>query len=255
MQWYRKVGIGIVIVVAVAASLLLIAGYQSYQQSLSSSYRYSIAIEGAGTITNATFIVPLPFSEGGPEIGDEIVAGNLSGVPEGWQLAVLTSEDAHMLRISFEEYTFEAVPLPEPVDEDETDSPAGPKEAGRAIPVRMEVSLPTAPHIDTRDPLGNEPLLYPKSDITPTACPFPSPASQAPECFGYQTSLLALYDAPPGCELTLEVGLVGENTWWVGGWSGNTYRDQVLVTLSPRVEGWREVSGSLVTGEGRYSWL
>ncbi|MDT8358240.1 MAG: hypothetical protein RQ758_07035 [Methanomicrobiaceae archaeon] len=248
-----KVGIGIVIVVAVAASLLLFAGYQSYQQSLSSSYRYRIAIDGAGTVTNATFIVPLPFSEDGQEIGDEIVAGNLSGIPEGWQLAVLTSEDAHMLKLSFEEYTFEGVPLPMPLEGDAGEVATGAEKENRAIPVRMEVSLPVAPHINTAEPFGNEPLLYPKSNLTRVPCPFPSPAARAPECFSYQTLVMARFDGPP--ELTLEVELIGENTWWVGGWSGNSYRDQVLVILSPGEEGWREVSGSLVTGEGRYSWL
>ena len=252
MQRYMKIGIGILVVVAVAAVLLLFAGYQSYQQSLSSSYQYRVAISGEGTVNNATFIVPLPYSNDGQMIVDEIVAGNLSGVPEGWQLAVLTSEDAHMLRLSFEEYTFDTVPPPMPLDGDAGEPVTGGAQENRAIPVRMEVSIQVAPHINTAEPSGNEPLLYPKSNLTRVPCPFPTPVRQAPGCFSYQIPVMARF-AGPG--LTLEVELTGENSWWVGGWSGNSYRDQVLATLSPGEEGWREVSGSLVTGEGRYSWL
>jgi len=43
---------------------------------------------------------------------------------------------------------------------------------------------------------------------------------------------------------------IGENSWWVYGWSGNAYRDRLDIRLIGEKHGGYDASGNLVIGGG-----
>jgi hypothetical protein len=91
--------------------------------------------------------------------------------------------------------------------------------------------------------------------LTRSTCELPYPESWAPDCYEYESRIYAHYTTSPNAKLSLYIELEGRNNWWVYGWSGNEYRDNVHIALSGESQGWHAAFGQLVEGEGRYGWL
>jgi hypothetical protein len=227
----------------------------SYERSLSSTYVYQITLETDEELTNATLFIPLPDGSGTQSpIVLLIGSGNLSGLPEGWTTEIYGTEKFTMLKITAETIAPQVRPLPIPISETGTPPPAG--EVGSVpAPIRIIVQADAGGLIDTRDPVGNSSVLLPKYNLTPVPCSFPYPDENPPACYTYEGLLYAEYSAPPGAAVTITVGLTGTNEWFVFGWTGNEFRDQIVFTHSGESHGWQTVSGTLVTGVGRYEIL
>ena len=98
-------------------------------------------------------------------------------------------------------------------------------------------------------------MLSPKYNLTRSVYRMPHPEDRTPPtCYEYESRIYANYTASPDAEVSIHVELTGENRWWVYGWSGNEYSNQVSVTLTGAQDGWCAASGNLVAGEGRYDW-
>jgi hypothetical protein len=107
--------------------------------------------------------------------------------------------------------------------------------------------------INTKNPIGNEPLLSPKYNLTRSTYELPYPEGQTPpKCYEYESRIYADYTASANAKLSIWIEAEGRNGWWVHGWSGNWYSDRIELTLIGEQHGWYFTSGKLVAGEGRY---
>ncbi|MBU7015479.1 MAG: hypothetical protein HXS52_06505 [Theionarchaea archaeon] len=215
-----------VVIVTVMISSFMYCGHTLYERTYSSQYYYEIQIDPDSSLNGVVLYVPLPVCDSVSQVGDIIKAGNAKN-PENIHCSVVYTEYGAMLRI-----------LADYIDE----------------PAVIAVLKPADTTIDTKNPLQTEMVLSPKYDLIQVACDFPHPEKWDNQlaCFEYQTMLYAEF-TPLG-SLTVSVTLEGRNTWWILGWSGNSYRDQILATVNGE-SGWHRARGELVQGEGLYSWI
>jgi hypothetical protein len=248
-------GIMLSMVLVIIGALMVFGGYYFYSTSFSSSYTYQATIECNASLSNVTLFLPLPSLHGDSEIADEIERGNITGVPEGWDLALLTSDDGIMLKIHAEQIAPTGVPrTPLPLSEDEENRETAESTAAPG-PIRLFVTVASPDAIQTMDPIGNESLLTPAFNRSSAACPFPYPETAAPSCYAYESRVYADYSAEQTSRVSISVEYEGTNTWWSGGWTGNQFREYIATELSGEQKEWISASGFLVSGEGRYTHL
>lgn len=226
MRKLLKYGLTGVIVIVSMISIIMYYRYSLYKKTYSSEYSYEIYIEPDIPLSDVVLYIPLPFIDTVSPVGDNIVAENLQ-TPENLHCNVSTTEYGVMLEITADR-----------IDE----------------PSTITVLLPADHSINTRDSLQNEMVLSPKYDLNQVQCDFPYPDTRETQlaCFEYETLIYAEYIH--GGALNIVVTLEGRNTWWILGWSGNSYRDQILARVDGE-SGWQPVRGKLVQGEGLYRWI
>lgn len=248
-------GIVLSMVIVIIGALLIFGGYYFYSTSYSSSYTYQASIECDAPLSNVTLILPLPSLKGNSTVADEIAKGNITGVPEGWELALLTSDDGIMLKIVAARIDASGIPpTPLPTSENKENQEAA-ESAALPGPIRMIISVVSPEVIQTMDPIGNESLLSPAYNRTAAACPFPYPETAAPSCYAYESRVYADYTSEQIARLSIVIEYEGANTWWSGGWTGNMFRDRIALDTADDQKGWIGASGFLVSGEGRYTPL
>jgi hypothetical protein len=77
--------------------------------------------------------------------------------------------------------------------------------------------------LETRVPVGAEPVLLATGERTATACG--TPTSSEATCFVYDGPFYLSYDAAADTRLQTFVAFEGYHEWFAGGWTGNHYRD------------------------------
>ena len=247
----KKVGLGITAAIVVLAALLMYHAHGLYEKSYTSEYHYGITIQSDSVLHNITLFVPLPAFEEKSKIGDEIMAGNASK-RDDWDCRIVETEHGKMLEISADEIAPEFHPLPTPLESIEPGEEETPVSMSKGISVRVDADY----DINTKNPIGNEPLLSPEYNLTRSTCELPYPERPAPpNCYEYESLIYADYTASLDAKVSIYIELAGENSWWVYGWSGNHYHDRIRITFTGEQHGWYIASGKLVEGEGRYGWL
>ena len=262
MRKITKIGIGIAVTIGVVAGLWVYHAHKLYEESYTSEYHYEITLETDSTLYNVTFYLPLPVFEQESKIGYEIVGGNASK-PDDWDCHIIETEHGKMLKISADKIAPEFHSLPVPIEpgEEPKEPPQGKvsdtfsEETPVLMPEELSVGVHAEHDINTKNPVGNEPLLSPKYNLTRSTCEFPYPAGGTPDCYEYESRIYAHYTTSLNAKLSLYIELEGRNSWWVYGWSGNEYRDNVHIALLGESHGWNAAVGQLVEGEGRYGWL
>jgi hypothetical protein len=240
MRKITKFGIVIIVVIGALAGpgLGIYHAHRLYEESYMSGYYYRVEIyrveiDTDSVLHNVTLYLPLPVLGESLGIGDEIIAGNASK-PDDWDCSIIETEHGKMLKITAE------------------------KIAPELILNEINVQLPVDHEINTKDPIGNEPLLLPMYNVTKITCDFPFPNEQDAQvnCYSYESRVYVDYESSPDAEVSIyiDIDLTGRNDWWVYGWSGNNYRNKVNLTSSGR-HGWCVALGKLVEGEGRYDWM
>lgn len=108
--------------------------------------------------------------------------------------------------------------------------------------------------INTRHPIGNEPVLLPKHSLRESEEEPIVPRSEHlnPEYFDYESLVYAYYDTSHDADVQIFVELDSRNEWWIYGWQYNDYLDRISTRLSGPQEGWVKVEGKLVTRSGVY---
>jgi len=253
MTKIKKFGFGIIAAIVVLAGLWMYHAHGLYEESYRSEYHYGITIQSDSVLHNITLFVPLPVFEEKSKIGDEIMAGNASK-RDDWDCRIVETEHGKMLKISAEEIAPEFHPLPVPLPPESIEP--GEEETPASMSKGISVTVAADHNINTKNPTGNEPLLSPEYNLTRSACELPYPEGRTPPaCYEYESRIFADYTASPDAKFSIYIELEGRNSWWVYGWSGNEYRDNVNVTLVGERHGWYIASGRLIEGEGRYGWL
>ena len=242
MRKLAKFGIGIMVVIVVLVGLWTYHTHGIYEKSYRSEYHYGIRIESDSILHNVTLFVPLPVFEEESKIGDEIMVGNASK-PDDWDCNIVETEYGKMLKISAEKISFRPppppfLPLPPPGEKPPNAN------ASNYVPSFSEglsVNVDAGHYINIINPVGNEPLLSPRYNVTETYS----------SCYEYESYIYSDYTATsPNATVRISVSMDGTNEWYYrrgdvlkGG--GNAYIDRVNVTLSEEQHGWHIASGEL----------
>jgi hypothetical protein len=273
---WRVVGVGVVAVVVVFALLLggvYALGQQRAEQSEQSTYQYQVTIATNQTLTNATFYVPVPESNGDAELGEQFVedvqysretpairGSDTTPARVNFSYELVDTEHGRMLaigadrievrRVYYREVENETVGWREPIPEsqyDPTNPSMGVVDDGTFT---FTVTATSEERIDTAAPFGTEPLLTPQFNRTGVECTYGQ--RERHRCFEYDTRVYATYGAPEDTTVYVSAQLDGRNEWVAGEWTGNEYREWAHTELLGPGRGWYVVRGELEVGSGRY---
>jgi hypothetical protein len=117
------------------------------------------------------------------------------------------------------------------------------------MPVSVAVMETSAAVIDTRHPVGHEPLFFPGGTFTPGSCV--TPACNGP-VYDHPVPVYISYTSGHPAVISLRVSVQGSNAIWRGGWQSNSYSDTVVLEIANGTQGWIEGEGKLFTEEGVY---
>lgn len=243
---------------------------EMYNDSLMSNYEYDITLESNRTLQNVTLYLPVPVFENESKVGLEMVNGDYYNKPSNWNLSLEDTEHGLMFKMETVEIKPVyhslpvAVPEPEPGSEsiedevEEEEQIVESNEYSEETPVLTSFDFGTnvkADHmINTRFPVGNEPVLLPKYNLRESEEEPIVPLSEHlnPEYFDYESLVYAHYDTSNDTDVQIFVELNSRNEWWVYGWQYNDYIDRISIRLSGPQEGWVKAEGKLTTGDGIY---
>lgn len=272
-RWMKIFG-GLILIVLLLLTLgswyMNAQSEKMYNNSLASHYDYSITITSRSILQNVTLYLPVPVFENESEVGLEIVNGDYYNKPSDWNLSLEDTEYGLMLKIETDEirpvYHSLPVALPEPepgsdgIEDEipEEEQIAESHEYSEETPVLVSFDFGTsveADHvINTKYPVGNEPVLLPKHNLRESeeGSTVPLPAHINPKYFDYESLVYAHYDTSSDARVEIYVEMDSWNEWWIYGWQFNEYTDRISVQLTGPQKGWVQAEGELTTGDGVY---
>lgn len=259
-----------VLVVVLAAVGLVVAGafgFAVYQflrpqpESYTHTYEYRAYVQPNATLTNVTLYLPLPVENGTSTAGEALAnrSAAATDAPPDWEFSVEHTTYGPMLAVSLDElepadYTR---PPPRPVTPGGgTAAPGTGTPTGTGTPVStldyylVEVGWASDDPVDTRDPVGNEPVLSPRLNATTVDCDELDDPDATCRRFGSRAFLS--YDAPANATMDVLVTYEGRNEWFAGGWTGNYFRESTGTVVRGDGPGWVAVTGEETTGVGTY---
>jgi hypothetical protein len=150
--------------------------------------------------------------------------------------------DYHGLPIAIEPATSPLPATPVPGHEYTTDTPV-------LMPVTIAVTETGTAFIDTRTPVGREPVFFPGGPFMPGSSTTPLAGGLL---YTHTVPVYIDYTAAQPAALWLRVSVTGTNAIWKGGWQSNSYADAVYVQGTDGMKGWIDGEGKLITAQGRY---
>jgi hypothetical protein len=229
---------------------------QSARQSERHSYSYTIEFSYNATIDNVTLILPVPELNNSPFFTESLLNGTAYGISPGWDLSLVNENGSPMLAIraarmvpdyhgtpiAIEPYSS---PLPTtlvPGHEYTSDTPV-------LMPVTIAVMETGTALIDTRTPVGREPVFFPHGNFIPGSSVTPLAGGSV---YDHRVPVYINYTSEHPADIWLRISVTGTNMIWRGGWQSNTYTDAVFVEINDRMKGWIDGEGKLITAEGVY---
>ncbi|TGC06742.1 hypothetical protein [Methanolobus halotolerans] len=266
MSSLKKMMIGFALLLIIVAGMLAVwwdnKTDEMYQDSFQSSYNYEVSIRTNETLDNVTLYLPLPVLEGSSSIGEEMVTRDFYNKAPGWNFSIADTQYGPMLSIEAEKlipkYRSPPVPLDdediEPAEAVVTESDRYSEETPILMPFDFSIIVMTNNTINTKEPVGNEPVLQPKINLTESDDEdrVQPPENINPQYYDYEGRIYAQYETLPDTNVEIHVSMYGTNEGWVLGWTSNDYRDSMGTTLTGSRDGWVPVTGYLVTGDGVY---
>ncbi len=219
-------------------------------------YHYSIDLSYTSTIENVTLFLPVPGLNNTPAFITTILNGTAYGVSSDWNLSVINRNKTPMLAIRAARMVPEYHGYPVAIEPGATVLPTtlvpGHEYTGDTpvlMPVSVAVMETSASEINTRNPVGHEPLFFPGGVFTP--------GSEAPlncncPAYDHPVPVYISYTSDRPVLISLRVSVEGTNSVWRGGWVSNAYSDTVVLEIANSTRGWVEGNGKLVTGKGVY---
>jgi hypothetical protein len=222
-----------------------------------SRYSYEISIRYNGTLSDATFIIPLPVKDNSPRLASEIYTKPDFGSRDNVRISLTRSpaglDWTNTSSLRGYDPWFLVINTQAPVSDA---SPYYIYQFKRDI--RINLGTPDFP-VNTLMPIGNETLILPKYNFSwenplVTGKKSWSRIDYSPQSLPYITKIYADYNAPPSSSVTVYCDVYGHNGWVEGydAWVGNYYRDRYSKTLNGDAHGWYEAEGKLSIAEGVY---
>jgi hypothetical protein len=229
---------------------------QSSRQSERHNYFYTIDLSYSTTIDNVTLFLPVPELNNTPVFITSLLNQTAYGVAPDWNLSVVRENGTPMLAIRADRMVPEYHGYPVAIEPGATVLPTTlvpgheyTSDTPVLQPVTIAVMETSAPEIDTRNPIGHEPLFFPGGAFTPTPC-------MTPGCdwpvYDHPVPVYIRYTSDRPVEISLRVSVEGSNSIWRGGWLSNTYSDTVSLVIANGTQGWIQGEGKLITAEGVY---
>jgi len=232
------ISVGIILIFLIC-SLVLLASRPKY---FSSQYTYDFSVETTAPLYNATFFFPIPIQNKSPQLGMKILTIDIFE-KQGYSLDFVTLENITFVKIS------RGVVDPGQEHEYRVEARSG---------QNSQDSVELGNVINTRNPLGTEPVFLPKNNISTEQ---PVTASYLtwygihhnPVLSKYQTMIYADYYTTDKPTVEIYSRIYGTNSWAESGtWLENRYIDMYSLTLNGEAHGWHLADGQLTSGEGIY---
>ncbi|GGL26673.1 hypothetical protein GCM10009037_07920 [Halarchaeum grantii] len=235
---------------------------QPVEESYTHEYEYRASVTPNATLTNATLYLPVPAEANETRVGAAVV--DPGSVPNAsvtrdanLSYAVVDTSAGPMLavtaaRIPAKTRTVsDPTPLPTGDGPTTTADPA-PVPGNHSVtdPYTVVVTLRTNHTIDTRSPVGDEPVLVPRRNAVEVSCDDPGAGDAT--CRHVESAVYADYDAPANASVEVFVSFTGSNWWFAGGWTGNEYHQYGSVELTGSHDGWTAVNVTERVGFGTY---
>ncbi len=267
----------VLIAILVMASVVVI-GYNMNKmeaESYDSVYQYELKMSTTGPVENAVLLIPVPSCYNNATGRNETVIDlptvsfiNLD--TENVTVAIDDVGGVPMMNISADRVTplyknyIEPIAIMPGQNESELPVPTHiysnqySEETPLLLPMEMYMYRSGVDHaIDTRGPLGTEPLFMPYTVIDS----FTNDGGVTEE--GYylaegatgsyiEVPFILSYDADDENVLAISCEFTGMNQWWVLGWQSNSYHERLSFEHTGAGNGTYPVRGVLVTGDGVY---
>ncbi len=254
--------IRILVVVVAVLAVLAAAVWITYQfdqsarQSEQHALEYSFTFWTNTTLFNVTMLLPAPERNGTPYLVQSLVKGTGYGVPPDWNLTIERQNGTQMLRISADRIVPHYRGYPLPIVEGESPSPTI-SQSGTEYPELPPVIVPITivatesrnDTINTRDPIGHEPVFAQEGTFVPG--PVTAPVS-GEVAYSHNVPFFVRYRSEGPANLSFLMRIEGVNSIWRGGWTFNMYSDDALLEVPAGTQGWIEAGATLIAGEGIY---
>jgi hypothetical protein len=252
---YGLCALFIIIALVIGVSVLLERDSSASERH---DLRYRIELSTNTTIEDVSLFIPVPELNGTPYLTRGIVDRSAGDIPEGWNVYMVVAQESPMLCIRADRMVPEYHGYPVPVEsgtmQTMTHQPTATASSPQT-PVLRPVSFTVTDSspsrvIDTRNPVGKEPVFFPEGRFIPTQL---SSSSSSGKAFLHRVPVWISFRSAQPAHLSLLVGIEGSNSIWRGGWNSNTYSDTVVIDIvSPTTNQWVEAEGVLMTGSGVY---
>jgi len=227
---------------------------QAARQSERHNYYYTIDLTYTATIENVTLLLPVPELNTTPLFIPSLLDKTAYGVSPEWNLTIVRENGTPMLAIRASRMVPEYHGYPVAIEPGTSVLPTTlvpGREYSSDTPVLMPVTIAvmetSASEIDTRHPVGHEPLFFPGGVFTPG--PEVSPVCNCPT-YDHPVPVYISYTSDRPVSISLRVSVQGSNAIWRGGWESNTYSDTVVLEIANGTQGWVGGEGKLFTVGG-----
>lgn len=251
-----------ILVIGFVLITLIFFGWTWYQfdqmarQSERHTYQYSIDLTYDTTIENVTLYLPVPERNTTPFFIESLLNGTAYGVSPDWNITIVRENGTPMIAIRatqmIPDYHGYPIRIEPGVSVLPTTLVPG-HEYSRDTPVLMPVSIISSEQstreINTRSPVGNEPIFFP-TGIFSQGAGIP-PVYNGP-VYDHTVPVYIRYTSERPAAISLSIGIHGSNMIWKGGWQSNSYSDTVLVDITNGTQGWLMGEGKLSTASGVY---
>jgi hypothetical protein len=234
--------------------VLLFMAWTAYQfdraaiQSVRHDYSYSIELSYNSTMEDVTLMLPVPEQDHTPFFMESILNKTAYGVSPDWNYTIVRQNGTPMLAIKAARMVPEYHGYPIAIEPGASVLPTtlvpGHEYSGDTpilVPVTIAVIIPVEKEINTSDPVGHEPVLFPDGGFTPGSCTIPPCDGQV---YDHRVPVYLSYTAEHPVSLSLRVSIQGTNAIWRGGWTSHGYSDTVVIETVSDTRGW-------IMGEGR----
>lgn len=102
-------------------------------------------------------------------------------------------------------------------------------------PVSIGVMELSTSAIDTRSPVGHEPVFFPQGAFTPGAG---IPTVYNGPVYYHKVPVYIRYTSDHPAAISVRMGIHGSNMIWKGGWESNSYSDTVILEIANGTQGW-----------------
>jgi hypothetical protein len=249
----------LLVLILIAVSFFAWTTYQfteASRQSERHTYFYTIDLSYTATMDNVTLLLPAPELNTSPVLMESVLNGTAYGISPGWNLSIARENGTPMLAIRAARMVPEYHGYPVAIEPGATVLPTTlvpGREYSPDTPVLMPVTIAVMEHasnaINTRDPVGHEPLFFPGGTFIPGSC-------VTPYCDGlmynHMVPVYVSYTADRPVSISVRVSVQGSNSIWQGGWQSNTYSDTVILEITNGTQGWINGEGTLLTAQGIY---
>jgi len=202
----------------------------AYRTSFTGSYDYTVTISTTATLLNATFFMPVPADANGTSAVFETAgAGRIDGAPADWSFSPYGTIKTAMLKLEARDI----VPI---------------REGSAVLPYVIRVNVTGKKAVETGDPIGRGAALRPVKAVTSSSCS--SGDTGAATCTAYRGSVFADYDTAPDTRVTVEIAVVGRNSWAIFEPAANEYRERLVVVMTGPQHQWQQADGAVAAGIG-----